>query len=173
MRQDGTKDRRLSGRQITTIAVAFAVAVILFPIGAKASGQLVTLMDSSSSRKARIDTKSRLTTVDMPVNAVPWHVETVPGGPIFIPPAGKTTVAIGSLTIANPTSAPERWGATLYSDTSCSLVTSHVIKTYVPAADTVHLDFPEPLVLSPGGSSWCFGPDDDTSLGVTAVGYYY
>ncbi len=167
---------RLTGRQITTIAVAFAVAVVLFPVGVKASGQLVTIMDSATTRKARVDTRNRLTIVDMPVNATPWNFVTGAGsdesGKIFVPPTGKTTLAVGSLTIMNATSAAVEWSGGVYLNASCTSFSHRVPRILIPAGETVHLDFPQPLLISPGGSNWCY-KGLTAAVTVTAVGYYY
>jgi hypothetical protein len=69
-----SNEKRFSGRQITTIVVAVAVAIIAFPVGVlAATGTLVNITDpTNASHKAHVNSAGRLlVTADGTVNA--WH----------------------------------------------------------------------------------------------------
>jgi hypothetical protein len=106
---------RFTGRQITTIVVAVALAVIAFPIGVvAATASLVTIADPAHpSRQAHVSTTGRLlTTVDGTVEGRPappkrpWSYaeqQSSPNDVVLGPTA--STVNVTSLTVTSNGSA--------------------------------------------------------------------
>lgn len=164
---------RFTGRQITVIAVAAAIAVVAFPVGVFAStGNSVNLADPIfGARKARISPAGHLlTTVDGTVSARPatparpWRfsafVPDVAGGSI-----GPTlsTVNITSLTV----SATGSLDATTTFVLEASMVPTTVVTClgstgnkrlyYYPSTKGVFTAaFPTPLVAGPNpGKKLC------------------
>ncbi len=129
-------------------------------------------------------TNGSLTVSTLPDGSTPWYVSvygTTSCGlrcKLFSPPAGATTLALTSLTFDNANSSASVFsGVFLYPAADCNVGASGKVTTAdVPGQDTVHEAFPQPIVLSPGGSDWCLAfsvPADYTGiLSVTAVGYY-
>ncbi len=167
---------RISGRQLTTIFVAFMAAVVLYPIGAKAAGNLVTLVDSTTSNKARVIADGRLAVVDRPAGTTLWSYTKFASGHLFEPPLGKTTLAITSLTATNQGTGFNTVGIRRYLTNDCSGSYQTMEWIVVPARQTVHTTFPTPLVITgPSNSNWCVEVAenaDDSFMSVTGVGYY-
>lgn len=113
-----------------------------------------------------------------PHGSTAWWVITACGTSCvaFAPPAGKTTLALTSLTSSNGDTSSTIVEVDLRTGTSnCSSGTfQHVLFYEVPAGNTTHLAFPQPLVVAPGGSNWvlCF-VDTATTGASTFVGYYH
>jgi hypothetical protein len=99
---------------------------------------------------------------------------------LFTPPSGSTTLALTSITVDNFQSATAesvRFALDI-GHTNCSQVSAFVNTATVPAKDTVHLAFPQPMVFSPGGSNWSLCaqyPPGSALTGptITGVGFYY
>jgi hypothetical protein len=123
-------------------------------------------------------TNGSLSVSTLPAGATPWRYFVMPSfarTALFIPPAGKTTLAVTSLTVSNETSGAVTAILALYGNTDCvSSFNSYVTRVEVPAADTIAQAFPQPMVISPGGSNWClsFGAPS-SGVEILAVGYYY
>src|SRR5207248_5264765 len=107
----------ITGRQLAAAVVALSFAFVLYPAGAHAAGTLMTIVDPTTTSKAKVDTTGALKvgdgtgplTVDggvrQALQANPWHYDGFIGGPgteqtIFNPPTGVTKLAITSLTYA-------------------------------------------------------------------------
>src|SRR5437870_8479873 len=84
---------RFTPHQVIGLILAVAFLLITLPVTAKAAGSLVTLVDSSTSHKARVDGQGWLGVLNQPVGATStwvFHYESGAVLPLFIPPAGKT-----------------------------------------------------------------------------------
>lgn len=155
-------------RQLGLVVAGVTAFALVLPVGARASGQLVTLVDPSNTHKARVDGTGRLTVVDQPLAATPWSFQTNLTT-LFDPPSGVTRLVVGSVTVMNGDNAPALVQLELVKSGS----TTDLDRIEVPAQDTVHLVFPQPLVLAPGGSNWIFRFSSTSPHPyVTAVGYY-
>jgi hypothetical protein len=186
----------LTGRQLTAIALAFALAIVLLPVGAAANAFIsVFITDpTDTSHQARVDASGNLqvagsvTVANAPkvqvaiptgqfseyVISTPWTV----AGP---DPAG-TNYAITSVTFTNEGNAPAFGDLeALYGTTSdCETFSSQVRSVLGPVAqvlpgDTVHLDFPQPFVMNAAsGANACLIAESG-SAGVrgVVVGYRF
>ncbi len=154
-------------RPVALSLVAVTWFALVVPIGARAAGQLVTLVDSSTSHKARVDGLGRLAVLERPVGASPWSIQTN-ANPIFDPPSGTTTLTVGSLTLTNE-------GTDVVLEILGVLKNgqfTNLVRLYIPGRHTVHLDFPQPLVIAPGGSDWTFRfASIESGVYLTGVGY--
>ena len=115
----------------------------------------------------------------LPVGATPWYYYVNPvtptSAPLFAPPAGKTTLAVTSLTVSNGTTSSVWAELELFGNVDCKS-SPRAIVNYValPATDTIAQTFPQPILISPGGSNWCLDYiASQSGVNVTAVGYYY
>ena len=178
----------ITGRQLAAVVVALSFAFVLYPAGAHAAGTLMTIVDPTTTSKAKVDTTGALKvgdgtgplTVDggvrQALQANPWHYDGFIGGPgteqtIFNPPTGVTKLAITSLTYAGLGNSSEPQ-IRLHGSAGCVgsfLGAQHSV--YLPANTTVHADFPTPLVINvTAGQSVCFSGSPNTNL--SAVGFY-
>ena len=134
MRTSHPERRTPTIRQFILIMTALTWFALLLPVGARATGQLVTLVDPSTSSKARVDAgKLRVGDGSGPLS-VDGRVGSYPapgvgksvGGlvsgagekPIAGPFAAGVRLAITSLTLANFGSGPARADLTLPMSTS-------------------------------------------------------
>lgn len=115
-----------------------------------------------------------------PLGSTPWSIEnTASGGgavtAFFSPPAGKTTFALTSFTTANLGTGNVDVVVALFSNPNCTPLITDEDYVVVPPTATVHQEFPQPMVIAPGGSSWSLCVYIPTSGGgqVTMVGYYF
>jgi hypothetical protein len=129
------KQRRFTGRQVTTIIVAAATAVVAAPVGAiAATGQLINIADpSNSAQVAHVDASGRLEvgdgsgalTVDGAVRpqapSAPWSAHAVaPTGssgyyvPLLLGPT-STAVNVTSLSITIDGPGYGEWALYAYS----------------------------------------------------------
>lgn len=112
----------------------------------------------------------------LPPGSTPWYIHSN-GIALFTPPAGKTTLALTSVTASNNGTSNETIYLGVYTNSNCTGFANSpfVEELNVLVGDTIAQAFPQPLILSPGGS-WCLGANDSNGGGghqITAVGYYY
>jgi hypothetical protein len=110
-----------------------------------------------------------------PLASVPWNYFIRSNGlyqPLFVPPGGATTLALTSLTTANLVNYANEVVFTLFSNADCSGASRDIDEDVVPALNTVHQDFPQPIVITGSGWSLCLFSSGTTQT-VTAVGYYF
>ena len=174
-----------TGGQLTTI-ICVIVITTLFPVGAWAlTTSNVVITDRGRVNQAIVDAAGDLSTKvtgsvsTRPANSTPFSfVLFAPSGGayqlLFAPPAGKTTLAITSLTYANNNGSPQGSQVALFSGTNCNTFVKVLDESEAPANDTIVQSFPQPLVIAPGGSAWsvCAGATGNPAA-ITAVGYSY
>jgi hypothetical protein len=170
------KVRTATLRQFLMVMAAVTWFAVLLPVGARAAGSLVTLVDSSTTHKARVDATNTLTVATRPATSSTWYYAlTGPGQyPLFKPPAGRTKLAISTLTWSNPAVVSYVSALQLFGNLDCTTNFIHAFEfVTVPASDTVTVSFPQPLLIGPGGSNWCLRVGLSGPLDLTATGYYY
>jgi hypothetical protein len=181
-RSTGTKDLLagpgFSARQVMTLVLAVLLAAVLVPVGARAAGSLVTLVDSTTTRQARVDTTNSLVVATRPANSTTWYYQigsTAGNITLFRPPAGKTKLAISTLTFMNDSPSEQQSSLFLYANPDCSSNFLYYLEAVmIPVRDTVTISFPQPLLIGPGGSDWCLTVNLPVlGVAVTATGYYY
>ena len=164
-------------------AILVAPTVILLTTGwgqaAAATISQVFITNKGATQAVPVSvTNGSVTVSTTPHSSTAWWVDTACNTPCvaFAPPAGKSTLALTSLTSSNGDTSSTIVEVDLRSGTSnCSSGTfQHVLFFEVPAGDTTHLAFPQPLVIAPGGSNWVLCLTDTATTGTsTFVGYYY
>jgi hypothetical protein len=169
-----------SPRQIIGLVLALCLLLVLLPIGARAAGSLMTIVDSSTTNQARVQ-NGALRVSDLPVNATRWWAQASSGSGDILYDAGTTgkkNLMVGSLTFTAPTTSGG-FAIVLFSAT-CSGAGGIVLQRVdIKAGETRHFDFPEPLPIVRSDTTWCVYVDhsstwaNDTSWQVKAVGYYY
>jgi hypothetical protein len=163
--------------QFTFAALAILLAVVLIPVGARAAGSLVTLVDSSSTREARVDGTNSLTVATRPASSTTWYQQVSGPGTVtlFTASVGRSKLAISSLTVANFETTYQSSSLSLFLSTDCSTNPLGGLESVaVPPLDTVTVSFPQPLVIAPGGTTWCLGANLSSGrVLLTATGYYY
>ncbi len=175
-----------SGGQLTAIILGITIA-IAFPVGAWAvSFTNVAITDPGGVNRAKVDTTGKLAvgdgsgslTVDGTVNDRP----ALPTKPIvitsrFAQPSAttiygpvSTRFGIGSLTLTNICGGRSYFG--LYSKTTPGS-TFLVQDATLQANETVHFDYPIPLVTTPpaGGTAELQASGTDGCIFVSGVGY--
>jgi len=133
-------------------------------------------VDSTITRQARVDLTKSLTVTTRPAGSTTWYYEIRGPGfiTLFTPPAGRTKLAISTLTYANPDDFRNHSDLIVYPTPDCSGgFLDSVERVMVPPFDTVTISFPQPLLIGPGGSNWCLAAGLDNHLVLTATGYYY
>jgi hypothetical protein len=177
MRTSHPERRTPTFRQFAMVMAAVTWFAVLLPVGARAAGQLVTLVDPTTSNQARVDPTNSLTVATRPATSTTWYYRVAAWGanvPLFKPPAGKTKLAISTLTWANVGGSASTSILSLYGNLDCaSNLIGFLENVSVPAHDTVTVSFPQPLLIGPGGSNWCLKVSLGDSLYLTATGYYY
>jgi hypothetical protein len=164
---------RFTPRQILTIVLTVAIVVLSLPVGAAAAGSLMTIVDSKSSAQARVTTGGQLSVTEMPRAAIPWElfIANASSKAVFIPPAGKTTLALSTVTVSNLSASPSRLDLELLPSASCTGNVTYEFSLAMPANDTREFTFPEPYLVYGTGSDWCLLAAGNVSL--TASGFYY
>jgi len=151
--------RRLTGRQVTIIVVAIAVAAIGAPAGVlAASGTSVRLVDRSNSHHAAAVSKKGA--VSVAVKGTPAVSSAIPAGAFTYSVSSanvsldKTTCgtkfAITSVSMTANTSPDDAGLAAVSVGTSGNSSTGDLIAIRAPTNDTRELTFPQPLVLNSG-----------------------
>jgi hypothetical protein len=169
-------------RRFILVVAALTWLALVLPVGARAAGQLVTIVDPDTTNKVQVDGgKLRVgdgagsLTVDGTVAALPalathpWRKIVCCTAVLFLPPAGVTTLAITSLTLDNGSPGNTPFSLVLFASRSCTGPSRLVIQGTAAPNDTLHLDFPHPLVIQGRGSNWCVGKTGGGVL--TGVGY--
>src|SRR6266496_5370748 len=64
---------RFSLREAMTLILALFLATVLVPVGAKAAGSLVTLVDSATNRETRVGGTNSLTVATRPATSTTWY----------------------------------------------------------------------------------------------------
>jgi hypothetical protein len=188
-------ESRFTGRQITTIAVAIAVAVIAFPVSVfAATGSLVNITDPvTKSHKARVDASGRLKvgdgsgllSVDGTLNSRPlppaqvWSYaaeQSVPGNVIL--PITGSVIEVTSLTVtagvadASVDLSVLRLAGTA---TNCGAAIQSVQHLYLAEHLAVGMplsvSFPTPLQSRPAGQKLCLHVAAPNTT-VSVSGYY-
>jgi hypothetical protein len=151
-------------------------------VAASAAGQLVTLVDSTTSHKARVAGDGTLSVSERPATATQWFVTVAtivpkaPEAPVFIPPAGKTKLAISTLVFTDSDPVTSDFAElVIYGNSNCTGELTNLEQVALTAGSTVPISFPEPLLIAPGGSNWCLTLRSSSGvlLRLTASGYYY
>jgi hypothetical protein len=190
---DGT--REVTTRQLLGFVLAIAVVMALAPVVAEAAGQLVTIVDSTSTRQARVDTGGLLRvgdggsslTVDGQVGVapVPNQIQSAMGseltaGLVAGPFTATQKVAITNFTVAGTASTTATVGnmfATLATGSDCSsmdLATDRLVTSQgVTGFDGSTASFAPPLIVTRADAPgmWCIRVSHGANLRPTVVGY--
>lgn len=164
---------RFTTRQIATIIVAFAIAVIALPTGATAAGSLMTIVDSKSTAQARVTAGGQLAVTEIPRAATPWELfnSNASDKAVFVPPTGTTTLAISTITASNLSGTPAQLDLELLPSASCTGNVTYEFSLAIQAHDTRELTFPQPYLIYGQGANWCLWAAGNVSL--TTSGFYY
>jgi hypothetical protein len=171
-------------RQFVMVVAAVTLFALLLPVGAKAAGQLVTLTDSTTSSKARVDSgKLRVgdgsgpLTIDGQVAtaaAIPAKAFNKQAGPVIHGPDPlATNYAITTLVVSNSKTVAD---CMTFSGPDASNLGP---QAEVPPGGTVVMNFSQPWVMhhprvSGSGTMTCllpFGTDEQVTVQV--VGYAF
>jgi hypothetical protein len=171
-----------SPRQIITLVLALCLLTVLLPIGARAAGSLMTIVDSTTTNQARVQ-NGALRVSDLPVGATRWwgrlDLDTGNNQVLYSPAdTGKKNLMIGSLTFTGSNGSTTTMILEFYAD--CATLSGKVVLQIVQmaASETRHFDFPQPLPIVRPDTKWCIRltpivPPNDGGWQVKAVGYYY
>ena len=148
-------------RQIVGLVLAVCLLFVVLPVGARAAGQLVTLVDSVTSNQARVS-GGQLSTTQIPAGGKQWW-GVVSTGDIAsnntLYDASSTTkknFMIGSVTFINGSSVSAIGRLSFVSP--CGGGGENIelfVDQSIPAKKTVHYTFPEPLPVSRSNTDWC------------------
>jgi hypothetical protein len=150
-----------SPRQIIGLVLAVCLLMVVIPIGARAAGQLVTLVDSVTSNQARV-AGGQLSVSDIPVGGKRFVAQAFTGNVaalVTLYDASSTTkknAMIGSVTFVNGSTSSAI--ARLEFLSPCSGGGENVdllVDQSIPAKKTVHYTFPEPLPVLRSDTNWC------------------
>jgi hypothetical protein len=163
-----------------TLVVATA---ILLPTGwgqaAAATVPNVFITNKGATQAVPVTvTNGSVTVSTTPHGSTAWWVDTACATACiaFAPPAGKSTLALTSLTSSNgdTTSKPVEVDISNGTSDSSSANFQHVIIFELLAAFAFLGALFQPLVVAPGGSNWVLCLTDTATTGTsTFVGYYY
>ena len=159
-----SNEKRFTGRQVVTIVVAVAVAVIAFPVGVWAAGStVVTIADPvHPTRKANVSANGHLAVDAQPISpAHPWsvledqgHVSDVVFGPT------TSVLNITSITVTPNGNVSADFYLTRLTvaanATDCSVIASakrYYAARAVSPTSAVNASFPTPLVVAPAPNS--------------------
>lgn len=154
-----------------------ATALLLTTGWGQAAAATVTQVFVTNTTKNPVPVTGSVST--RPATSTPW-VNRVPASAgsyteLFAPPPGKTTLALTSLTSANFSTGMVEVQLYRFFGSACTGTVVVVDDVAVPPTATVHQDFPQPIVIAPGGSSWslCIEIPPGNGATLTAVGDYY
>jgi len=166
---------KFTSRQVTTMIVGGAVAMVLVPTAAVATSNLFTIKDPVTSQKARvIDGALKTTPWVAPLESSPWASFNRAGNNasdriILAGPTSKT-ITLSSLTAsATGGAVGVRVRAVEPTDGSCAsghsvIVMGEDMSFLVPADSTQSMSFPSPIVAKPRpGHQICLEVAADTT----------
>jgi hypothetical protein len=163
-----------SPRQIITLVLALCLLTVLLPIGARAAGSLMTIVDSTTSNQARVQ-NGALRVDGLPVGATRWW-NTVRNTnqaevTIYTPASGKKNLMIGSITYADQSGRTGQVG--VFFESPCGGTGVVIEDMYLNGVEKQHLDFPSPLPIVRPDTNWCLKTYAVEDTVITVVGYYY
>jgi hypothetical protein len=170
-----------SPREIIGLVLALCLLMVLVPVGARAAGSLMTIVDSTTTNQARVQ-NGALRVSDLPVGATPWWGRVATGTSVVLYSAaatGKKNLMLGSLTFTGPANVGAKFYATFAPDCGLPELDAIILQTAtLKAGETKHFDFPQPLPIVRQDTKWCIivsdnAPDADPDWQAKAVGYYY
>jgi len=184
-------------RQFVMVVGAVTWFAVLVPIGARATGQLVTVVDATTSTKAHVDADGKLRvgdgsgriTVDGTVGSYPAPADQSVGAlvngpgekPIAGPLPANRKIAITSLTLVNRSAGAGNATVTAYAIApggNCfDWVGQRILANFaVPAGNMAHLTYPHPLLAQKpvrAGDRWCLFADIGSLQNLNWIGYAF
>ena len=177
-----------TARQVLTLITSLALVALLAPVGASAVGQLVTIVDKNDTQAEVSESEQRLLVDSLPGVSEQWHLQ---GDNNDLKPrlfdtqfSYKDTVAITSITLVAAAFHTRSWAdfiiyaatARPACDYSNTLPKKDVAYFRVPNNDTLHVTYPQPLIVKtpfpPGDTKpWVICAAPPSNGAVWAVGY--
>jgi hypothetical protein len=156
-------------RQLVTLVLVMAAVSLLAPVGARAAGTLVSIVDPSTGNKARVDAQGRLSVGTLPVGSKSWQwVNGIGGGltvTVFNSPSSTTQLRLTSVTVTNVSGSDGFLDLWRENGHDCNTQTEvDVVQVALKNGETQHVTFPEPLVVHSPGVKWslCAGTSGPT-----------
>jgi hypothetical protein len=181
------EQRRFTGRQVTIIVVALAVAAIGAPAGVMAAtGTSVRLVDRTNPHHAAAVSKAGALSVAVTghpgvTNVLPagsFSFSTSDGNKLILKTACKTTFAITSFAVETGSSASSAGLNLVTVGTHANSATGDILSLIPGANELRQLTFPQPFVLKPAraaAGSTCKSEelfeDGGSDAHVTVAGY--
>jgi hypothetical protein len=154
-------------RQLVTLVLVMAAVALLVPVGARAAGTLVSIVDPSTGNKARVDAQGRLSVGTLPVGSKSWQwLNGIGAGltvTVFNSPTATTQLRLTSVTVTNLSGSNGFLDLWRENGHDCNTQTEvDIVQVAVTNGQTQHVTFPEPLVVHSPGVKWslCAGTND-------------